>query len=131
MLEVKSTGSKLLPELLTLIVATFPFNLVTTCMSVAVEGGSSCESVAAFAASVGAFVPVELMFLTFVGGSKYEAIATHVRAGKGLVFRGVWAVHRRVALGRIKDIPHGFHDVMVEKRQRYFDPTLRDPKYLK
>jgi hypothetical protein len=110
MLEIKSTGSKLLPELLTLAIATLPLDLVTACASVSVEGGSRCEPVTALSANVGAFVPVELVLLALIGRGEHEAVAAHIGAGESFVLGGVWAVQGCVVLWWIIDVLHRFHD---------------------
>lgn len=109
MLEIKSTGSKLLLELLTLVIATFPLDLMTTCAPVSVEGGGSCESVTTLAADIGTSVPVVLVLLALIDGVEHKAVATYIGASESLVLRVVWAVERRVAFRWIICILHRLH----------------------
>lgn len=109
MLEIKSTGSKLLPELLTLVIVTFPLDLMTACAPVSVEGWSSCESVTTLAADIGSSVPVVLVLLALINGVEHKAVATYIGASESLILGVVWAVKRRVALGWIICILHRLH----------------------
>jgi hypothetical protein len=121
MLEIKSTGSKLLPELLTLVVATFPLDLMTAPTSMSAEGRGSCEAVATLAANVGTFVPVVLVLLALIGRGEHEAVAAYIGASESFVLGRVWAVEGSVALGQIISILHRLHHECSEEVAMWFE----------